>query len=139
MKSLLEYSQYFNFLGSKKLHVGHYLEHMHQVCKFCYLFLKVHFLTYWVQPSHNSALSFLFTILTFIHCKDMLFASSKVQRLLTMSGARAFEGLFSWKIRGRLGSGQKLKSYEEAEHLETPFGTILCWSNRRQQYFYQYH
>jgi hypothetical protein len=71
--------------------------------------------------------------------KDLFIASSTVQRLLAKPGTRALKGLFSWKIRGRLGCGQELKGYEEAKHLKTAFGTLLCWGYRRQQYFHQYY
>lgn len=70
-------------------------------------------------------------ICSLLHQRYKDFSPSLVQGLLKV--------FFSWKIRGRLGRGQELKSYEEAKHLKTAFGTLLCWSYRRQQYFHQYY
>ena len=36
---------------------------------------------------------------------DLLFASSKVQRLLAKPDSRPLESFLSWKIRGRVGPG----------------------------------
>ena len=71
--------------------------------------------------------------------EDLFTASSTIQRLLTKPSTRALESLFSWKIWRRLGCVQELKGYEEAKHLKAAFGTLLCWSYRRQQYFHQYY